>query len=132
MWSVRRWKPSRVSIDGVSMSPTLTPGDWVLVVTPRQYRRRDVAVVEHPEMSGYEIVKRIIGTPGDVVGERRLGPDEWWVQGDHDASSTDSRHFGPVPGDRLKAKAVLVYWPPARRRVLLSHGIRSAHARCQG
>lgn len=117
-WSFLRWKPSRVSIDGASMSPTLAPGDWVLVVSPRKYRRGDVAVVEHPERPGYEMVKRITAAPGDLAGERRLGLDEWWVEGDHEAASTDSRHFGPVVGEQLKAKAVLVYWPPERRRVI--------------
>jgi nickel-type superoxide dismutase maturation protease len=118
VWSFLRWKPSRVSIDGLSMSPTLAPGDWALVVTPRVFRRGDVAVVEHPERTGYEIVKRITAVPGAAVGQRRLGPDEWWVQGDHDASSTDSRHFGPVAGRQLKAKVVLVYQPADRRRIV--------------
>jgi len=97
------------------MMPTLLPGDWVLVVEPRGYRTGDVVVVEHPGRPGYEMVKRITASPGEVVSERRLGPDEWWVQGDH-GSSTDSRHFGPVGGDALRAKVTLIYGPKDRRR----------------
>jgi type IV secretory pathway protease TraF len=101
------------------MAPTLLPGDWVLVLTPRTYARGDVVVVEHPGRPGFEMVKRLTAVPGDrVEGDRRLGPDEYWVEGDHAPTSTDSRHFGPVTGEELRAKAVLIYWPAGRRRVL--------------
>jgi nickel-type superoxide dismutase maturation protease len=113
-----RFRPSRVAIEGASMMPMLMPGDWALVVSPRRYGRGDVVVVEHPGRPGYEMVKRLTGVPGDTVGERVLGQDEWWVEGDHAASSTDSRHFGPVTREELKARVVLVYWPAHRRRVL--------------
>jgi signal peptidase I len=95
------------------MAPTLLPGDWVLVVTPSSYRRGDVVVVEHPGRPGYEMMKRLVWVPGDVVGERRLGADEYWVEGDGPAS-TDSRHFGPVSEDALKARAEVVYRPRER------------------
>jgi signal peptidase I len=95
------------------MAPTLMPGDWVIVVTPTSYRRGDVVVVEHPGRPGYEMVKRVTAAPGDVVDERRLGADEFWVEGDGPAS-TDSRHFGPVTGAGLKARAEIVYRPRDR------------------
>ena len=98
------------------MAPTLWPGDWALVVSPRRFIAGDVVVVEHPGRPGYEMAKRLRGIPGDTVGGRLLGPDEWWVQGDHLEASTDSRHFGPVTREELKAKVVLVYWPASRRR----------------
>jgi signal peptidase I len=100
------------------MAPTLVPGDWVLVVSPRAYRRHDVVVVEHPGRPGYEMVKRLVAVPGDRVGERTLGPDEYWVEGDFEKASTDSRQFGPVTRDELRARAVLIYWPPGRRRLV--------------
>ncbi len=115
-WACLRFKPSRVEIEGGSMAPTLAPGDWALVVVPARYRRGDVVVVEHPGRPGYEMVKRLEGLPGDRVAERLLGDDELWVEGDYEPASTDSRHFGPVHADALKAKVLLVYWPPQRRR----------------
>jgi nickel-type superoxide dismutase maturation protease len=115
-WACVRYKPSRVEIEGGSMEPTLAPGDWALVVTPTRYERGDVVVVEHPGRPGYEMVKRLVGVAGDVVPGRVLGDDELWVEGDHEPSSTDSRQFGPVRAEALKAKVVLVYWPPERRR----------------
>jgi len=110
-----RYRPSRVAIEGPSMAPTLLPGDQALVVSPRRYRRGDVVVVEHPGRPGYEIVKRITAGPGDAVGERVLGHDEWWVEGDFAQGSTDSRHFGSVTRQELRAKIVAVYWPTSRR-----------------
>jgi type IV secretory pathway protease TraF len=115
-WACLRWKPSRVAIEGGSMAPTLLPGEWALTVPLRHPKVGDVVVVEHPGRSGYEMVKRIAAAPSGRVGDRTLGADEWWVEGDLAAASTDSRRFGPVLGDALKAKVVLVYWPRERRR----------------
>jgi signal peptidase I len=117
-WAFLRWKPFRVSIEGASMVPTLLPGDWALAVWGARPRRGDCVVVEHPGRPGYEMVKRLTALPGDRVAERVLGSDEFWVGGDHAASSTDSRHFGPVHRGELKAKVLLVYWPRERRRLL--------------
>ena len=98
------------------MAPTLAPGDWALAVMPRRFRTGDVVVVEHPGRPGYEMVKRIRAVPGEVVDERTLADDEYWVEGDLRTASTDSRHFGPVGRKKLKAKVLLVYWPKDRRR----------------
>jgi signal peptidase I len=117
-WTFLRTRPSRVAIEGPSMAPTLLPGDWALVVVPRSYRHGDVVIVEHPGRPGYEMAKRLTGVPGDAVGDRTLGPDEYWIEGDFAQASTDSRVFGPVTRDELKAKVVLVYWPIERRRVV--------------
>ena len=113
-----RYRPARIAIEGVSMAPTLVPGDWALVVTPERFHRDDVVVVEHPQRPGYEIVKRLVGVPGSTVGGRELGEDESWVEGDFAHRSTDSREFGPVSRENLKAKVVLVYWPLERRRLV--------------
>ena len=97
------------------MAPTLVPGDWALTVLIRRPKIGDVVVVEHPDRPGFEMVKRLTAAPGDRVGERTLGPDEWWVEGDFAAASTDSRRFGPVHADGLRGKVVLIYWPTQRR-----------------
>ncbi len=98
------------------MAPTLLPGDWALSVVPRSYAVGDVVVAEHPGRPGFEIVKRIVGTPGDTVGDRVLGADEFWIEGDLADASTDSRHFGPVTTDELHARVVVVFGPGDRRR----------------
>jgi signal peptidase I len=44
--------------------------------------------------------------------------DEYWVEGDFAQASTDSRQFGPVTREELKAKVLLIYWPLDRRRAV--------------
>ncbi len=118
-YSFLRWKPARVEISGPSMAPTLLPGDWALAVAPGRLRRGVVVVVEHPERPGFEMVKRVVRLPDELTPDGRiLGEDEYWVEGDNPQESTDSRHFGPVDRDRVKATVRLVYWPPERRRVI--------------
>ncbi len=118
-WAVLRRRPFRVEIEGASMVPTLLPGDWALAAPIRRYRRGDVVVVEHPGRPGYEMVKRLAAVPGDRVGDDRvLAEDEYWVEGDHPASSTDSRGFGPVRRGSLRARVLVIYWPSDRRGML--------------
>ena len=118
-YSFVRWKPFRVEISGPSMSPALLPGDWALVVKPGRLRRWDVVVVEHPRRPGLEMVKRIVGVPDELAPNGAiLDTDEWWVEGDSPGESTDSRHFGPVRTEHVKATVRLIYWPPSRRRLL--------------
>jgi signal peptidase I len=109
------------------MAPTLLPGDWALAVSVRRPKRGDIVVVEHPDRPGYEMVKRVGAVPGEVVARTNpdgtsiaqvLARDEFWVLGDHEPASTDSRHFGPVGLDGLKARVILVYWPTERRTLL--------------
>ena len=114
-----RFRPSRVEVTGPSMVPTLMPGDWAMAIAAKRPRRGDVVVVQHPDREGFEMVKRLVGTPGDIMaGGRVLGPDEWWVEGDDRDRSTDSRRFGPVSRAAIVARVRLIYWPPERRRLL--------------
>ena len=114
-----RWKPFRVEIAGDSMRPALEPGDWALAVATTRIPRGAVVVVEHPDRPGFEIVKRVAALPGDLAPDGRiLEQDRFWVQGDRLDRSTDSRAFGPVPRESVKAVVRLVYWPPERRRRL--------------
>jgi nickel-type superoxide dismutase maturation protease len=113
-----RWRPTRIEVQGASMVPTLMPGDWALAVTGRRSRKGQVVVVEHPGRPGYEMVKRVKAVPGERVGGRMLDDDEFWIEGDRADASTDSRHFGPVRREHLKALVLLVYWPKERRRRL--------------
>jgi signal peptidase I len=114
-----RWRPFKVEVNGPSMAPTLVPGDWALAVTPGRLRRGDVIVFEHPSRRGFELVKRITGIPDELAPDGRiLEADEWWVEGDNPDASTDSRHFGPITTDKVRARLRLIYWPPSRRRLL--------------
>ena len=96
LWLIGRRR--RFIIQGDSMLPTLEPGEWVLV-EPDFYDQElpepgQVVLVEHPHRDGYIMIKRIAS-----VEEERVT-----VLGDNPANSTDSRHFGPVHKDQLRAR----------------------------
>lgn len=123
-WAALR--PYRVAIEGQSMAPALRDGDCVVAIRPRRVRRGDVVVVEDPRTPGFELVKRVVGLPGDwleVAGCHEeddaaglvLGTDEYWVQGDAADQSTDSRDFGPVARSAIRGVIRFRYWPLGSR-----------------
>ncbi len=106
-------------------------------------QRGDLIVFWFPADHSKSYIKRVIGMPGDVVAidrgnvsvngdplpepyvppeyrdlvsmpARFVGPNEYFVLGDHRNSSNDSRAWGMVPRDCIYGKAVFVYWPPDR------------------
>lgn len=111
-WAVWR-RPFRVLVEGESMAPTLRPGDQLLCVRRRGIRRNDVVVVS-PGMPAFEMVKRVSALPGDPVGERTLGDDEYLVEGDDPTRSTDGRSFGPVRRADIAGVVLLRYLPDPR------------------
>lgn len=106
------------------MEPELRDGDVVVAFAGRPPRTGDVVVVERPDDPGFELVKRIAGSPGEVVhlladGSRLPEPvvlhsGEWFVVGDSPAASTDSRAFGPVGREHLRGVVVAVFGPGFR------------------
>lgn len=44
--------------------------------------------------------------------------DSYYVLGDNSSSSQDSRYWGFVPKKNVLGKAVVVYWPPNRIRII--------------
>ena len=125
-----------------SMEPTLYPGDYIITQARNSaLKRGDIAIVPHPGLFGFDLIKRVIGLPGEIVslangqvhidrqvlaeawadgpahpdGETRLGEREVYVLGDNrPMSSADSRTLGGVPADNIKWVAVARYWPPGR------------------
>jgi signal peptidase I len=122
--AVGRLRPFRAVVRGSSMEPTLHDGDVVLAFARATPRTGDVVVVERPERLGFEMVKRVVGAPGEVVhilpdGSRlpepvTLGEGEWFVVGDAPETSTDSRAFGPVPERSMRGVVRLVLSPRER------------------
>lgn len=114
-WAVRSLRPTLLEVRGESMRPTLEPGDLLLALRPGRVRPGDVVVIEHLARPGLELVKRVVAGPGGRAPDgRELGSDELWVEGDAPAGSTDSRRLGPVSEHDVRARAVLVLWPPRR------------------
>ena len=47
-----------------------------------------------------------------------VSKDSLFVLGDNSASSQDSRYWGFVPRENILGKAILIYWPPNRIRII--------------
>ena len=69
----------------------------------------DVVVIQHPNDSEKQILKRIIGIPGDRVEGVELGSGEYFVLGDNKGKSEDSRHFGKIIRDQILGKVWFKY-----------------------
>ncbi|MGW0827913.1 nickel-type superoxide dismutase maturation protease [Streptomyces sp. NPDC002845] len=94
-----------IEVDGPSMVPTLSPGDWMLVQHGARVRPGDVVILRHPFQQDLLVVKR--------VAERR--EDGWWVRGDNPYSpGGDSTVYGAVPDELVLAK-VRARFRPLRR-----------------
>ncbi len=133
---------ARVRVDGFSMRPTLQDGEFVLV-NRLAYRfgevqRGDIIVFHYPANPKQELIKRVIGLPGDQVtvnngrvnvnghdlnedyiaaapaysGSWQVTEGYLFVLGDNRNDSSDSHSWGYLPVENVIGKAVLIYWPP--------------------
>jgi len=111
----------RATVLGSSMAPTLLPGERLLFDRLAYVRDRpragDIVLVAHPLRPELRLVKRLAGLPGDVIDGHTLGRGEYWVLGDNESESTDSREFGPVRRRDLLGRAWVRYWPTDRWQV---------------
>lgn len=133
---------ARVRVDGFSMLPTLEDGEFVLV-SKLNYKfgavqRGDIIVFHFPMDPKQELIKRVIGLPGDHIrvgegivsvngqvltepyiaaapaysGEWDVSDGQLFVLGDNRNDSSDSHSWGLLPAENVVGKAVVIYWPP--------------------
>lgn len=133
---------ARVRVDGSSMLPTLRDGEFVLV-NKLAYRmgtptRGDIIVFRSTTETDLDLIKRIIGVPGDQIsvrngqvsvngqavdepyinaapnysGDWRVPEGNLFVLGDNRNDSSDSHMWGFLPEQNVIGKALLIYWPP--------------------
>jgi nickel-type superoxide dismutase maturation protease len=101
------------------MAPALIPGERLLfdrlAYVRDKPRTGDIVLVAHPKRPNLRLVKRLAVKPGDAGGGQNRARGEYWVLGDNESESTDSREFGPVRRGDLLGRAWVRYWPTDRR-----------------
>ena len=70
----------------------------------------------HPE--GFKLDQPFVKNPANNETHFELKSDEYFVLGDNTLSSRDSRYWGFVPRKNLIGKAVLIYWPCQRMKII--------------
>jgi signal peptidase I len=132
----------RFRIEGFSMLPTLTEGEYVIINKLSYYlddpERGDIIVLRFPNDRSRDFIKRVIGLPGDHVevsggqvtvngvalsepyvnaapaysGSWQVPEDEYFVLGDNRNNSSDSHNWAFLPRDDIIGKAWIIYWSP--------------------
>jgi signal peptidase I len=99
------WGLARVA--GQSMTPTLAPGDLLLVRYAAAPRPGHVVLARFPD--GTVAVKRATGPRTTLTGGAG-----WWLASDNPDIGVDSRHRGPIAADSVLAVARARVWPRPR------------------
>ena len=111
---------TRAQIEGWSMAPLLREGERVLVnrlvYRLRPPRAGDIVLARVAAVPGGWTIKRVAGVNAHT-SDGRSAPRMAAIMliGENLAASTDSRHFGPIPGNDVLGRAWYRYWPPERR-----------------
>lgn len=139
---------ARVRVDGFSMRPTLQDGEYILI-NKLAYKlgepmRGDIVVFVFPVNPEEDLIKRIIGLPGDTItvldgvlsingvvmnepyisappaydGTWQVAEGELFVLGDNRNDSRDSHQWGLLPIENVIGRAVLIYWPPEEWQII--------------
>jgi signal peptidase I len=138
----------RVRVDGTSMIPSLQNGEYILVnklaYKTGEPQRGDIVVFVFPVDPQEDLIKRVIGLPGEKVsvhngtvtindiplnepyiaaaplydGDWIVPDDQLFVLGDNRNASKDSHQWLYLPMENVVGKAVLIYWPPPEWQII--------------
>ncbi|MFO7941830.1 MAG: signal peptidase I [Bacillota bacterium] len=141
---IQTWVVETFVVEGDSMLDSLHDGDRVLVnkfiYNFSEPRRGEVVIFAHPGENSRDLIKRVVGTPGEIVEIRsgevlvngepieedypnrpdssdfpptKVPPRTIFVLGDNRGNSDDSRSFGFVPYSEIRGRTWLIFWPPS-------------------
>ncbi len=112
----------------------------------KEPQRGDIIVFKYPVNPERDFIKRVIGLPGETIqikesrvyidgapikqsflpedlrygdfGPVSIPEDSYFMMGDNRNNSEDSRVWGTLPRKNIVGKAMVIYWPLERIRVL--------------
>ncbi len=135
--TIRTFIVTPIVVQGESMVPTLDGGEvMVLKKYDTNYDRFDIVVV-NKSVEGDNLIKRVIGLPGETIRYRNntlyindkviediyaygdtgnfqeitLGDDEYFLMGDNRAISLDSRALGIIKKQEIEGTVGIVLFP---------------------
>lgn len=135
--TIRTFIVTPIIVDGESMAPTLSGGEFMLLKKyDTSYKRFDIVVV-NKSVEGDNLIKRIVGLPGETIrykgnrlyindeiiedkyasGETEnfqeitLGDDEYFLMGDNRLISKDSRVLGVIKKQEIEGTVGIVLYP---------------------
>ena len=146
-------------VEGQSMEPSLHSNQYLLVSKVSymvgQPQRGDIVVFRLPQDPRRDLIKRVVGLPGEDVevrsgavfingrqleesyihdrprysfNKRRVPDNEYFVLGDNRNNSYDSHVWEWLPKDYLIGRAWVSYWPVQTWSVLQHDNVRFASA----
>ncbi len=148
----------RMRVENISMEPTLVQGEFIMVdkfaYRSGNYQHGDIIVFHAPNEPGADYIKRLIGIPGDQIvvegnsvtvngvtlkepylaepitysGSWTVPPGSLFVLGDNRNKSSDSHEWGYIPMDSVVGKALMIYWPFTKAKLLTHPNIAAAAA----
>jgi signal peptidase I len=149
----------RVRVENISMLPTLVEGEFLMVdkfaYRSGNFQHGDIIVFHAPYEPGADYIKRLIGLPGDTItvmnGEVKVNgivlkepylaetvtykgtwtvpPNSLFVLGDNRNLSSDSHEWGFISTKSVVGKALAIYWPFTKLRLLTHPDIVSASSK---
>ena len=88
-------------VEGSSMLPRLRPGSLILLLKTQNLKVGQVAIARRPDRPNLLVIKRV----------KVVTKNGYWLEGDNQSESDDSRIFGEVEKELVLGKFLFKYWP---------------------
>ncbi len=88
-------------VEGSSMQPQLKAGDLIFLLKTQNLKVGQIAIAKRPDRPNLLVIKRV----------KAVTKNGYWLEGDNQSESDDSRIFGEVENELVLGKFLFKYWP---------------------